>query len=210
MALQNSWNFIKTLSEYVKKEETQILEKKIFTTKKINSNVLKAENSFPEREEQRIHDLEENSFPEREEDDLFREENNVNNDVNVLMQNHKNEEETVENTIEKKDLTLTSVTIKKQNNYESLWAQTKPFFCTSIILEIKGSEIYLSEWSGRIQNNKTNEKIADLKDHSLFKVIQRGHPYHGFVVDLPANKKFFNNIGWDNISQSHYSHPYKK
>ena len=84
-----------------------------------------------------------------------------------------------------------------QQHYDKLWKQTQFVFCTSMILKVKGDKVYNNVWSGRIKVEKIDGEVANLKDYSLFKIIQKGHSYHGFVVDTPANKKFFKKIGWD-------------
>ena len=152
---------------------------------------VKALNFFPENEEIKDIDLENNTFPGRHHE----------KDNNIIMGKfQKKISENVQNTSANSDeqvaSTATGIRVQLDQNYEILWEQTKAFFCTSMILTVQDDKIYPLIWSGRMQVNETDEELADLKSYSLFKVIQRGHSYHGFVVETEANRKFFNKIGW--------------
>ena len=186
-------------------------------TKDINSEVVKVESSLPEPEKERAVDLENNTFPGR----FPEEENN-----NLIMGNFESKTSAVKKTpVDQQlpdslpqlnsdiksnpdEITIAShtktgaehtgiIAISNHSmNYKTLWKQTQSIFVTSMILQVKKDKIYPLVWSGRIQIEQTNAELMDLKDNSLFKVLQRGYPYHGFVVQLPANKKFFEKIGW--------------
>ena len=188
-------------------------------TKDTNSKIVKVKSSLPEPEpeKERAVDLENNTFPGR----FPEEENN-----NLIMGNFESKTSAVKKTpVDQQlpdslpqlnsdiksnpdEITITSnmktgaehtgiVTISNHSiNYEILWQQTQSIFVGSMILQVKKDKIYPLVWSGCIQIEQTNAELMDLKDHSLFKVLQRGHPYHGFVVQLPANEKFFEKIGW--------------
>ncbi len=149
--------------------------------------------SFPEEtENKRVFDSENNTFPERSYKD----------DNNIIMQDFKQrkiDESSFKGVSQITKLSTNTLYLKTEHNksYEKLWKKTKPNFCTSMILKVKENKIYLFMWSGRMKSEQTNEDLADLNGHSLFKVVQRGHPYHGFVVDTPGNKTFFGKIGWE-------------
>ena len=157
----------------------------------------KQASSLPEVEEERV--VEDNNiFPDRSPSD-----DNV-----LLMNNFKkdNKQKVSENlsdnavtevtkfTLVDKDKTLTHVSVSY--NYEELWKYTKSFYCTSLVLKVKGEKIYPISWTGKIKCSKTEEVFVDLNDYSLFKIVKKGYSYNGFVVDNPVNKKFFSQIGW--------------
>lgn len=159
---------------------------------KMDSHISKTKASLPEVEKERSADLENNTFPGR-----------YNENDNLIMGNFKSKSSDTQRVSKKNlqtEITSTNTLYLKlgqDEDYETLWKQTKPVFCTSMVLKVETEKVFLLTWSGRMKINKTDEKLADLSDHSLFKVVQRGHPYHGFVVETSANKKFFNKIGWD-------------
>ena len=108
--------------------------------------------------------------------------------------NKKFDENTKFTTLNTMDKTFTH--FSGLYNYEDLWKYTKSFYCTSLVLKVKGNKIYPTSWTGRIQCVKTTDIFVDLDDYSLFKVVKRGYSYNGFVVDNSVNKKFFSQIGW--------------
>ena len=96
-----------------------------------------------------------------------------------------------------------TVYIKRDSDikYESLWRETKPFFVTSMVLKVKEDRIYPFVWHGHIRINDVDEALGCLSGYSLFKVVSRGLPYHGFAIDNPDNKNFFHKIGWEKYPQ---------
>lgn len=85
--------------------------------------------------------------------------------------------------------------------YEGLWKKTRPFFVTSMVLKVTEDEIHPLVWHGRIRIKNMDEALGHLHGYSLFKVVSRGLPYHGFAVDNPDNKNFFHKIGWEKYPQ---------
>ena len=203
------------------KEKNTILQKKAFTPDipsekkdsqstevKINSAVLKAESSLPAITEERAVTSENNTFPGR----------SPHTEDNNLIKGHfkpiaSGKQQPASNTksayqeLSITEVTKTGVTVSKtgalhlkseeRKHYEYLWKQTRSIFCTSMILKVKNDKIYPYVWSGHITIKQTDKALANLKDYSLFKIVQKGHPYHGFAVETPANKEFFSRIGWD-------------
>ena len=95
--------------------------------------------------------------------------------------------------------TKTSFIIKSENDYKELFDQTKASFKGSLILKNKNGRLFPKTWSGHIDTNlDATKQIANLNDFSIFKILGKGHAYHGFVVDTESNKKFFNSAGWPN------------
>ncbi len=166
--------------------------------------------SLPEPEEERIVESENETFPGR----APQEESNI-----LVMEDFKPKASALENlssvtqtpvsskqteaslSTEDKDFSQTDVTRFTFNNkekcYEELWKKIQPVFCAFMLLKVQGDKIFHQAWFGRVKVETKDKELADMKDHSLFKIVQKGHPYHGFIVDVPANKKFFSNIGWD-------------
>ena len=96
------------------------------------------------------------------------------------------------------NLTDTYFSIKSKNSYDKLFNQTTSNFSATLILENKNNILFPVDWSGYISANfDAKKQVANLNDFSIFKIVGKGHHYHGFVVDTEGNKKFFNNIGWD-------------
>ena len=84
-----------------------------------------------------------------------------------------------------------------QQEYADLWKYTHSYYSASLILEIqKGGKATISSWNGRV--DVSNEQLSlDLNEGpSLFKVVQKGMTYNGYVIDNPFHKKFFKQIGW--------------
>ena len=176
---------------------------------------IKPHNSLPTEEEERVAETEDNVFPERvyEEDPVMTMEEAKQKTFNKKTQQVLNKQTGIkklssdssanrqkagfEPSVSQKKETTKTFHILLSNDYENLWKQTTPFFCSLLILNLKKDKVYAKDWSGKITVNQKDQALANLTDYSLFKVCQRGHPYHGFVVDLPANKAFFNKIGWD-------------
>ena len=97
-----------------------------------------------------------------------------------------------------KDITaVATINYSKDNtNYQDLLKYSESIFITSLLLEVREDKIYPLVWSGRINIEQTNTELLSLKNRSLFTVLQNGHAYHGFVVQIPTNKLFLNKIGW--------------
>ena len=169
---------------------------------KINSAALKAESSLPAITEERAVTSENNTFPGRS---PHTENNNL---ISFTQQAASDTKSAYQELSLLTETTKTGVTVSKtgtlylkveeRKHFENLWKQTRSTFCASMILKVKNNKIYPSVWSGHITIKQTDKMLADLKDYSLFKIVQKGHPYHGFAVETPANKKFFSRIGWDN------------
>ena len=161
------------------KENTQSahLKKPKLNELKVNKPSLKSEISLPEPEEDRFEELENKTFPGRSHEE----------DNNLIMGDFKGKTSKVSSKLSsqaKKDtqeLTVTKGTatlylINQNQNYEKLFLKTKSLFCTSMVLQVKENKVSSLVWSGRIKMNRKDEELADLKDYSLFKVVQRGHP----------------------------------
>ena len=100
--------------------------------------------------------------------------------------------------LEKETETTNFLNLTEKENYISLWNYTKKYYCSSILFNVKEDKAYLDSFVGRVSLKSSTDKIyVDFKDHTFFKVLQRGYPYNGFVVESPANKKFFSDLGWD-------------
>ena len=155
--------------------------------------------SFPEEDQERVAD-DNNTFPGRvpAEDNVLvmkdfkkRQRVSQNGSSSSNNTNTGNTKFTFFDTVDK---TVTHFSMSY--NYEELWRYTKSFYCTSLVLRVKGGEICPVSWTGRIKPLKTGDISVNLNDYSLFKVVQKGYSYNGFVVDNPVNKKFFSQIGW--------------
>ncbi len=93
-------------------------------------------------------------------------------------------------------------TIQAKENYTEFFDQLKSNFVASLVLQNKDNDLFPVNWSGRINTNlKTTKKVSNLKGLSIFKVIGKGHAYHGFVVDTKDNRHFFDSIGWPQYPQ---------
>ena len=154
--------------------------------------------SFPEQEEERAV-KDNNTFPGRipsENNDFVME--NIKTENKNSIRNEIKSDFNKENNVENTNFTFfgNSTLTQFSYNYEELWKCTKSFYCTSLILKVKENKAYPISWTGRIKNQKTEDIFVDLNDYSLFKIVQKGHSYNGFVVDNPVNKKFFSQIGW--------------
>ena len=158
----------------------------------------KVQASLPDPEEERVQDIDNKTFPGRtyEESNQFVMAQTKNKttikkaqSTSSLKLDRSYKEETSNSTL----------IIKQDNEYDKLWEQTKSLFCTNIILEVKDNRAYSVFTSGKVSLKEEDKNLVDMEDYSLFKVVRRGHPYHGFVVDTQANKTFFNKIGWDSF-----------
>jgi len=94
-----------------------------------------------------------------------------------------------------------SILTAGQINYQTLWNYTKKHYCSSMIFNVKEDKAYLKSFTGRIKVQSRDKFYVDFKDYTFFKVVQRGYPYNGFVVESPGNKKFFAGLGWDTYPQ---------
>ena len=175
---------------------TQTLGPEMPTDKPLASS--EEHTSFPEQEEERAVE-DNNTFPGRipsEDNILVMEDVKPDNKKPVKEQTETdfNKDSQVENT----NFTFfgNSTLTYLSYNYEELWKYTKSFYCTSLILKVKNDKVYPISWAGRIKGQKTEDISVDLNDYSLFRIVQKGHSYNGFVVDNPVNKKFFSQIGW--------------
>ncbi len=157
---------------------------------------LKAQDLFPEQEEERLTEVEQATFPGRSPQET--------ND-NLIMGNFQSQAQKDRSSessayLENSKTQITTVQVQTPN-YDDLWLKTKSLFCSAMLLAVKQDKIYPLSWFGRMQVDQKDEELADLNDHSLFKMVRKGHPYHGFIVDTPAHKKFFNKIGWEKYSE---------
>ncbi|MDE0091795.1 MAG: hypothetical protein OXN83_00745 [Oligoflexia bacterium] len=157
---------------------------------------LKEQTSFPESEDERIGE-DNNTFPGRSpiEDDVL-----VMKNIEKKNNEHIDKEEDSPDVGERTHVTFFGAVDKTMthfsHNYEELWKYTKTFYCTSLILKVKGERVYPVNWTGQIKCQRTGDIFVDLNDYSLFKIVKKGYSYNGFVVDNPVNKKFFSQIGW--------------
>ncbi|MCZ0931554.1 MAG: hypothetical protein OXJ52_00140, partial [Oligoflexia bacterium] len=154
---------------------------------------------FPEGEEERVTE-DNNTFPGRapaEDNVLVMKNFNKENKQATSKKPADNislEENTKFTFFDTVDKTLTH--FYNSYNYEELWKYTKSFYCTSLVLRVKGEKVYPISWTGQVKLKKTEDIFVDLNDYSLFKIVKKGYSYNGFVVDNPVNKKFFSQIGW--------------
>ena len=153
--------------------------------------------SFPEEEERVVEDN--NTFPGRSpvDDNVifmkdFKKEEKQN--ISESLSTDNIDENTKFTLVSENDKTLTH--FSASYNYEELWKYTKSFYCTSLVLKVKGENIYPVSWIGRVKYTKIEDVLINLNDYSLFKILNKGYSYNGFVVDNPVNKKFFSQIGW--------------
>ena len=82
--------------------------------------------------------------------------------------------------------------------YDGLWKKASPLFSAYGIFEIKAGKIKFSHYFGNINTKGLQDLSIDFNKESLFKILKKGHTYHGFVIDNPINKLFFTGIGWTN------------
>ena len=91
--------------------------------------------------------------------------------------------------------------LKEIQNYNTLWDYAKKHYCSSIIFNVEGDKAYLDSFTGKVKIKSEDNFYIDFKDQTLFKIVQRGYPYNGFVVESPANKKLFADLGWNSYPQ---------
>ena len=89
-----------------------------------------------------------------------------------------------------------SILDMNRNDDEKLWDYARKYYCSVLIFNVQKDKAYLDYWTGKMELQNKDDFYIDFKDYSLFKIVQRGYPYNGFVVESPGNKKFFKNIGW--------------
>ena len=216
--LQTMWNFTKNLSQVIVREEEKTLSKLTSKTQptvqsttlakeKIQDQNIKAkpviQASLPEPEEERVQDIDNKTFPGRtyeEKDNLImgdfkKKAPDKQTKMAVPLESEKEHKEKTVTLSESAALYI----VKQDDKYEKLWDKTNSLFCAAMVLKVKDNKAYTLFCSGRMSIKETEKSLVNLEDYSLFKVLQRGHPYHGFVVDTPANKVFFNKIGWTNF-----------
>ena len=100
------------------------------------------------------------------------------------------------------DQTNTKYIIKNVNNYNELFDKLKNQFITCLMLENKEDLLYPKNWLGRVNNDlKKTQAIANLNDFSIFKILKKGLPYHGFPIKTQSNEDFFNHVGWENYPE---------
>ena len=155
---------------------------------------LKKQASFPEQEEERVVE-DNNTFPGRSPVD-----DNIIVMKNFEKESQQNQTEDSSEQTNTKFMFVDSVTKSSSHyslsyNYGDLWKYTKSFYCTSIVLVVEENKAIPITWTGKIKKYK--DISIDLDDYSLFKIVKKGHSYNGFIVDTPANKKFFSQVGWE-------------
>ena len=209
-SLQKIWNFTKSLSQAILKAEEKTLSKLAVTAqasatakplikKKVQNKITSksvGQASFPDPEEERVQETENKTFPGRT---YEREDNLIMGDFKNKRANKKTKPLLSSEWKEEKTNNSTLYVIKQEEKFQKLWDKTTNLFCTVMILEVKDKKAYPLSYQGKISIKESNQSLVNLEDYSLFKVVQRGHPYHGFVVDTQANKDFFNKIGWPNF-----------
>ena len=180
------------------------------TELKINSEVLKMSEDLPVVEEERVADVDNSTFPGRspngEENNLimgdFGSQASDKESIPPAKKEmaHDKEKSIVSDLSDEEEWSQAEITVSttgvsqlvnREQHYDQLWKQMRTIFCTSMILRVKDDKVYRYVWSGLMKVKAKDKELADFKDHSLFKIIQKGHSYHGFVVDTPANKGFF-------------------
>ncbi len=116
----------------------------------------------------------------------------------VTLSSEKTNPEITKTNPEITNLTKTNFTIKYKENHDDFFNQVKSQFIGSLILKSRNNDLLFQNWSGRIEIKPEMETktAANLNDFSIFKIVGKGHSYHGFVVDTEVNQKFFNSIGW--------------
>lgn len=217
--LQTMWSFTKGLSQAIVREEEKTLSrltkemqqpviqpKPSLVKKEAQNQSVKTSNpviqsSLPEPEEERVQEIDNKTFPGRtyeENDNLIMGDFKKKTYDKKIESDKKLEKNRPEETVTTTE-NSTLYVIKQDDRYEKLWDKTNALFCAAMILKIKRNEAYAAFWSGRMNIRETDQSLVNLDDYSLFKVVQRGYPYHGFVVDTPANKAFFNKLGWTNF-----------
>ena len=157
------------------------------------------DSSFPEAEEERAVE-DNNTFPGR-----YPSEDNVLFMKNVKKENKHNDSKSLADSKAEENTKFTFVSTVDKNlthshisyNFDELWKYTKLFYNACLVLKVSEEKLYPVSWTGRIRHIETEFIPVDLNDYSLFKILKRGHPYNGFVVDHPVNRSFFSQIGWD-------------
>lgn len=94
-----------------------------------------------------------------------------------------------------------SILTAEQINYQTLWDYTKKHYCSSMIFNVEEDKAYLKSFTGRVKVQSRDKFCVDFNDYTFFKVVQRGYPYNGFIVESPGNQKFFAGLGWDTYPQ---------
>ena len=95
-------------------------------------------------------------------------------------------------------------TINKSRVYEKLWEKTKNYFSGIIIFKRQSNYLIPERCVGRIVLKDENFKV-NLKETTLFSIINKNFPYHGPVIGTQANKEIFQNIGWETALPKHIS-----
>ena len=87
--------------------------------------------------------------------------------------------------------------LHSKNEYDDLWKHTQNYYTASLILEVQeNGDVSFVSWTGRV-NLADSPVLFNLNEGpSLFKIVQKGLPYNGYVVDNAFHKKFFSHIGW--------------
>lgn len=80
--------------------------------------------------------------------------------------------------------------------YNSFFSKLKKYFSSILILTNKNGQLFALDWTGCNKQIDKQEALGNFSDFSIFKVLEKGHSYHGFIVDTQANKAFFNKVGW--------------
>ena len=89
--------------------------------------------------------------------------------------------------------------------YEKLREKTKNYFSGIIIFKRRNDDYLIPERCvGRIALKDENFKV-NLKETTLFSIINKNFPYHGSVIGTPANQEIFKNIGWQRTLPKHIS-----
>ena len=171
----------------------------------INNQKIKMESTVPDPEQvDRVSDSKEQTFPGRSNQEINLVSKKVSSsqpstslkDKKAGEEKGKKEEKRGDKTLETSGLYM----FNQDQSYKNLWEKTNSVFCTSMVLKVKNSQAYLLVQTGRIYvSDFKEEPLIHLGTHSLFKIVNRGHAYHGFIVETEANRKFFDKLGWNNF-----------
>ena len=84
-----------------------------------------------------------------------------------------------------------------QKGYDDLWKYAQSYYSASLILELQDDgKVFISSWNGRVDVSNDQLSVDLNAGPSLFKVVQKGMTYNGYVIDNAFHKKFFNQLGW--------------
>jgi hypothetical protein len=99
----------------------------------------------------------------------------------------------------------------EQQEIDLAFRTLKEHFTSSMLMKIDGNYASLYRWSSEFDLAAVaNQCKVDLSGPSLFRIVAKTKlPYHGFVVDSPAHRDFFKQIGYDDLPASVTAVPIK-